>query len=79
MFEAYHEKKLNTTAKQEFINWSNEYRTFIHRMCLIRDCTEQVRDLFYEKYNKGKFESYTSSIENLIILENFLRKSTNLL
>ena len=38
-----------------------------------------VRSLLYENYNKVNFEAYTSCIENLIILENFLRKSDTII
>jgi len=31
--------------------------------------------LLYPKYNKNLYEQYTSKIENLIVLENFLFKS----
>ena len=38
-----------------------------------------IRDLIYKDYNKRKFEKYTSKIENLIILEFFLRKANFLM
>lgn len=33
----------------------------------------------YEKYNKNNFEKFCSCVENLLILENFLIKSSQLL
>jgi hypothetical protein len=44
-------------------------------MAQVEEASELIRVLLYEQYNKLKFENYTSSTENLIILENFLRKS----
>lgn len=38
-----------------------------------------AKQLLYKKYNKKKYEFFTSNIENLLILENMLMKSNRLL
>jgi hypothetical protein len=37
------------------------------------------RTLLYDNYNKENFKEFRHSTENLIILENFLRKSNHLI
>jgi len=44
-------------------------------MSEVETLTELNRVLLYKAYNKDKFDQFTSYTENLIILENFLRKT----
>jgi len=60
-------------------SWDNAYRNYIERMADIEEHVELDRTTLYKNYNKEMFEQYSSNIENLIILENFLRKSNYLL
>jgi hypothetical protein len=60
-------------------SWENSYRNYIERLSDIEKYVELARSTLYENYNKDIFTKYTSFIENLIILENFLRKSNSLI
>lgn len=60
-------------------SWDNSYRIYIERMADIEEHVEVTRTTLYKKYNKDMFERYCSNIENLIILENFLRKANFLI
>jgi len=48
-------------------------------MADVEDNCNLIRVLLYDRYNKVKFDEYTSITENLIIIENFLRKSNFLI
>jgi hypothetical protein len=48
-------------------------------MANVEDNCTLIRALLYDRYNKDKFEDYTAITENLIIIENFLRKSNFLI
>jgi guanylate kinase len=60
-------------------SWDNSYRNYIERMADIQENVELTRTTLYQKYNKEMFDQYCSKIENLIILENFLRKANLLI
>lgn len=60
-------------------SWDNNYRKYIERMSEVETHCVKARGLLYKHYNKGEFDLYTSISENLIILENFLRKSNFLI
>ena len=44
-------------------------------MSEVDELIEVARDTLYDGYNKKKYDEYTQTIENCIIMENFLRRA----
>lgn len=60
-------------------SWTNEHRLYVERMSIVQKLLDANRTLLYDNYNKENFKEFRQSTENLIILENFLRKSNQLI
>lgn len=71
--------RILATQKNLLSSWENNYRKYIERMSDVDNHSSLARVLLYSSYNKVKFDEFTSVSENLIILENFLRKSNFLI
>lgn len=66
-------------SNRNLINsWDNAYRNYIERLSDIDKNVGIARSTLYDRYNKDVYEQFTSNLDNLIILENFLRKSNSL-